>query len=57
MVTTAVSEPAAVGFVENLTANASTITIQGFGFDTTAGDNSVTFTNGAVGSVTAAQPR
>ncbi len=38
----------------NLAANANTITITGCGFDTTAGNNSVTFNNGGVGSVTTA---
>jgi hypothetical protein len=48
--------PAITSSTANLNANASTITIQGFGFDTTAGDNVVTFDKGAVGSVIAATP-
>src|SRR5262249_7769959 len=38
----------------NLAANASTLTINGFGFDTTAGNNSVAFNDSATGNVTAA---
>jgi preprotein translocase subunit YajC len=38
----------------NVVANASTITINGFGFDTTAANNTVTLSNGAVGTVTTA---
>src|SRR6185312_2824240 len=38
----------------NLAANATTITINGFGFDPTASNNSVVFNDGAVGTVTAA---
>src|SRR5690606_16138466 len=37
-----------------ITANASTITINGYGFDPTPGNNTVTFDNGATGNVTAA---
>src|SRR5947209_8102327 len=37
-----------------LAANTATLTIDGFGFDTTAGNNSVTLSNGAAGTVTAA---
>ena len=37
-----------------LAANATTVTINGFGFDTTAGNNTVVFNDGAVGTVTAA---
>jgi len=38
----------------DLAANAATITINGFGFDSTAANNSVVFNNGAIGNVTAA---
>jgi hypothetical protein len=38
----------------SLTHGASTITISGFGFSTTPGNNTVTFNNGAVGTVTSA---
>ncbi len=38
----------------HLAANATTITINGFGFDPTAGNNTVTFNDGAVGTVTTA---
>lgn len=48
--------PAITSSTANLNANASTITIQGFGFDTTAGDNIVTFDKGAAGSVISATP-
>ncbi len=48
--------PAITSSTANLNANASTITIQGFGFDTTAGDNIVTFNKGAAGTVIAATP-
>ena len=37
-----------------LAANAGSITINGFGFDTTQGNDTVTFNDGAVGTVTAA---
>ena len=37
-----------------LAANASTIVINGNGFDTTAGNNTVVFNNGAVGTVNTA---
>ncbi len=40
----------------NVAASAETLTISGFGFDPTAANNSVTFNDGAVGSVTAATP-
>ncbi|MFO1065424.1 MAG: hypothetical protein U0892_16280 [Pirellulales bacterium] len=38
----------------NLSAAATSITIAGYGFSTTLASNSVTFDNGAVGTVTAA---
>src|SRR5581483_11543112 len=38
----------------HLAGNATTLTINGFGFDTTAANNTVVFNNGAVGSVSAA---
>ncbi len=37
-----------------MAANATTITINGFGFDPTAANNTVTFNDGAVGTVTTA---
>ncbi|MCX6982630.1 MAG: cadherin-like domain-containing protein [Verrucomicrobia bacterium] len=40
--------------VANLAADAATVTINGFGFDTTPGNNLVTFNDGAVGAVTTA---
>ena len=38
----------------DLAANATMLTIDGFGFDATAGNNTVVFNDGAVGTVTAA---
>jgi hypothetical protein len=38
----------------NVLANAATMTINGFGFDTTAANNTVTLSSGAVGTVTTA---
>lgn len=46
--------PVVTAVTENLAANATSLTIQGFAFDTTPGDNTVVFNNGAVGTVTAA---
>lgn len=46
--------PVITASVDGVAANATTITIAGFGFDTTAANNRVTFNNGAVGAVTAA---
>ncbi len=46
--------PVVTGSTAKLAANAATITIRGFGFDTTAAHNTVTFNDVAVGSVTAA---
>ncbi|MCY2982129.1 MAG: hypothetical protein NTY15_00640 [Planctomycetota bacterium] len=46
--------PVATVATTNLAANASTMTIDGFGFDTIAGNNTVAFNNGAVGTVTLA---
>ncbi len=37
-------------------ANASTITINGFGFDPVVANNSISFNNGAVGTITSASP-
>ncbi len=48
--------PVVTVLTASLSANATTLTIDGFGFDTTAGDNTVAFNNGAVGTVTAATP-
>ena len=41
----------------NLAANVNTLTISGYGFDSTAGNNTVSFNDGAVGTVTAAHRR
>jgi hypothetical protein len=38
----------------NITANTNTLTINGIGFDTTAANNTVTFNNGAIGTVNTA---
>jgi len=46
--------PAVTSATTNLAANAATVTITGFGFSTTANQNTVVFNNGAVGTVTAA---
>jgi hypothetical protein len=46
--------PAVTASSANLVANAVQITIDGFGFDPTAGNNVVTFNDGAVGSVSTA---
>src|SRR5207244_1443444 len=46
--------PVVTSSTPNLAANATTVTINGFGFDTTAGNNTVTFNDGAVDTVTAA---
>ncbi len=46
--------PKVTASLANLAANATTITINGDGFDETAANNTVTFTNGAAGTVTAA---
>lgn len=46
--------PKVTASLSNLAANASTITINGDGFDETAGNNVLTFTNGAAGTVTSA---
>jgi IPT/TIG domain len=47
-------KPVATVTTANLAANASTLTIAGFGFDKIAGNNTVSFNNGAVGTVTLA---
>ncbi|MBS0260325.1 MAG: hypothetical protein JSS02_00095, partial [Planctomycetes bacterium] len=47
--------PVVTSRTANLSINASTITISGFGFDATSlGNNTIIFTDGAVGTVTAA---
>src|SRR5207244_4109998 len=46
--------PVVTSNITNLAANATTLTISGFGIDTTAGNNTVAFNDGAVGTVTAA---
>ena len=48
------STPVVTSSTANLAANAATLTINGFGFDTTAANNTVIFNDGAVGTVTAA---
>ncbi|OWK43391.1 FG-GAP repeat domain-containing protein [Fimbriiglobus ruber] len=48
--------PVVTAGTASLPANVATITLTGFGFDPTAANNSVTFGDGAVGSVTAATP-
>ncbi len=48
--------PVVTASTANLPANASQITIKGFGFDSTAADNKVLFNDGAVGTVTTASP-
>ena len=50
----AVVSPTITAATANLVANAATITINGSGFDTTAANNTVAFSNGAVGTVTSA---
>src|SRR5262249_185456 len=40
----------------SLGANGTTLTINGFGFDPTAANNTIVFNNGAVGTVSAATP-
>ncbi len=47
-------KPVATVTTTNLAANASTMTIDGFGFDKIAGNNTVAFNNGAFGTVTLA---
>ncbi|HSP17686.1 MAG TPA: hypothetical protein VLV78_23275 [Thermoanaerobaculia bacterium] len=46
--------PTVTSNTASLPANATTITINGTGFDTTPGNNTIVFNDGAVGSVTAA---
>ena len=46
--------PVVTASTASLAVNATTLTIGGSGFDTTAANNTVAFNNGAVGSVTAA---
>ncbi len=48
--------PVVTSSTANVAANATTVAIAGFGFDTTATDNVVTFNNGAAGTVTSATP-
>jgi hypothetical protein len=47
-------KPVVTSSSASLAANASSMTINGFGFDTTLGNNSVVLSDGAVGTVTAA---
>ncbi len=46
--------PVVTSSTASLAANATTFTINGFGFDPTAANNTVVFNDGAVGTVTAA---
>ena len=46
--------PVVTSSTANLAVNATSITINGFGFDSTAGNDSVTFSNGVTGTVTSA---
>lgn len=46
--------PVVTSSTSSLLADATTLTISGFGFDTLAANNTVVFNNGAVGTVTAA---
>jgi hypothetical protein len=46
--------PAVKRSIANLAANATTLTINGFGFDPTPANNAVTFNGNTVGTVTAA---
>jgi len=52
-VTVANVTPAVASSLTPLAINATELTINGFGFDPVAGNNRVTFNNGAVGTVTA----
>jgi hypothetical protein len=45
--------PVVTSSVANLSGSSTTVTINGFGFDTTYGNNTVVFDDGAVGTVTA----
>ena len=47
--------PVVTSSTASLAANATTLTINGFGFDTTAANNTVVFNDGAVG--TSPRPR
>ena len=51
---TITSSPAVTSSSANLAGNATTLTINGFGFDPTAANNSVTFNDGTMGTVIAA---
>ncbi len=46
--------PVVTSNATSLPAGSATLTISGSGFDPTAGNNTVAFTNGAAGTVTAA---
>ena len=48
--------PVVTSSTATLLTNASTVTISGFGFDPTPANNSVAFSGGATGTVTAASP-
>src|SRR3569623_2078683 len=47
-------KPVVTSSTASLAINATTLTLNGFGFDTTPGNNTVVFNNGAVGTVSAA---
>jgi len=48
--------PVVTSSTAQVAANASTVTINGFGFDPTVANNAVTLNNGAVGTITSATP-
>ncbi len=52
----ATATPIVTSSASDLAANAATLTISGSGFDPTPGDNTVSFNDGATGTVTAATP-
>src|SRR6185437_8640786 len=47
-------KPVVTSSTVNLAADATTMTINGFGFDTTPGNNTIVFNDGAAGTVSAA---
>jgi hypothetical protein len=54
LTTVTVTLPTVTASTANLAANATSIVINGTGFDTQIGNNTVVFNDGAVGTVTAA---
>jgi hypothetical protein len=52
----ALVKPVVTSSTAQVAANASTITINGFGFDPTVANNAVTLNNGAAGTITSATP-